>query len=128
MVTMTFDTHSLVKELTEVGMPEPQAELLAHNHARLLDRELATKDDLKQFATKDDLKQFATKDDLKRFATKEDLKRFATKDDLKQFATKDDLKNFATKQDMKDLELRLTLRVGYMLTLGFGIMAALVKL
>jgi len=56
----------------------------------------------KEMATKDDLKNFATKDDLKNFATKDDLKNFATKDDLKNFATKDDLKNFATKQDLKD--------------------------
>ena len=103
MVTMTFDTHSLVKELTEVGMPEPQAELLAHNHARLLDRELFTKDDLKQFATKEDLGGFATKEDIK------ELRR-----------------------DMKELALRLThqltQRVGYMLTLAVGVMVALVTL
>src|SRR3989344_9013598 len=54
--------------------------------ARMIERKVAKKDDLKLFATKDDLKNFATKDDLKRFATKDDLKNFATKDDL-QHAT-----------------------------------------
>lgn len=37
------------------------------NEFAAIRREMATKDDLKNFATKDDLKNFATKDDLKEF-------------------------------------------------------------
>ncbi len=43
-----------------------------------IEKNMATKDDLKDFATKDDLKDFATKDDLKDFATKYDLEDFKT--------------------------------------------------
>lgn len=78
--------------------------------------------DLKQLAKREDLRQFAIKDELrslrgelKQFATREDLKSlrnnledFAKKDDLanlrqdlKQFATKDDLKEFAKKADLE---------------------------
>ena len=68
-----------------------------------LRRDLASKDDLKNFPTKDNPQAFATKSDLEGFATKSDLKNFATKDDLKNVATKDELREL--RQDiikMKD--------------------------
>ena len=48
MATMMFDTHAFVKELTQVGMPEQQAEVLARTQATLIDEKLVTKQDLKQ--------------------------------------------------------------------------------
>ena len=48
MAAIMFDTHAFVKELTEAGMPEPQAEVLARSQAQLIDEKLATKEDLKQ--------------------------------------------------------------------------------
>ena len=48
MATMMFDTHAFVKELTQVGMPERQAEVLARTQATLIDEQLVTKQDLKQ--------------------------------------------------------------------------------
>ena len=47
MDTIVFDTHAFVKKLTDAGMPEPQAEVLARTHAKLIDEKLATKQDLK---------------------------------------------------------------------------------
>ena len=113
----------------------------------------AMKEDLKAFATKEDLKAFATKEDLKAFATKEDLKAFATKEDLKAFATKEDLKAFASKEEfratqedvkairkeMNHMETRLrlemqllgktlTVRLGGIVVLGIGALAALNQL
>lgn len=46
MSAITFDTHSFVKRLTAAGMPEPQAEVLAEEQARLIETQLATKADL----------------------------------------------------------------------------------
>ena len=46
MATLLFDTHAFVKQLTEAGMPEPQAEVLARAQAALIDERLATKEDL----------------------------------------------------------------------------------
>ena len=94
---------------------------------------LATKDDIgrlevriskleKNSATKDDLKNFAKKYNFKNFATKDDLKDFAKKDDLKNFPTKDDLKNFPTKDDFNRLDDKLDLRFNqleYMITTSF---------
>ena len=48
MSTIVFDTHAFVKELTEAGMPEAQAEMLARSQANLIDEKLATKEDLKE--------------------------------------------------------------------------------
>ena len=47
MDSIVFDTHAFVKELTDAGMPEPQAEVLARTHAKLIDEKLAAKQDLK---------------------------------------------------------------------------------
>ena len=48
MSALLFDTRALVKELTEAGMPEAQAEVLARSQATLIDEKLATKRDLKE--------------------------------------------------------------------------------
>ncbi len=74
MSTSVFDTHASVKELTQAGMPEAQAEVLARSQATLIDEKLATK------------------------------------------------------QDLKELELRLTIRLGSMMVVAIGVVAALVKL
>lgn len=55
MAAIMFDTHAFVKELTQAGMPEAQAEILARTQATLIDEKLATKQDLK--ATKEDLQR-----------------------------------------------------------------------
>ena len=78
MAAIIFDPHAFVKELTQAGMPEEQAEVLARSQAALIDEKLATK------------------------------------------------------QDLKELELRLkhdlTLRLGSMMVVAIGVVAALVKL
>ena len=75
-----------------------------------MQRNMATKEDLKRFATKEDLKRFATKEDLKRFATKEDLKRFATKEDIKDMVRKQDIEDMVRKQDIEDMVRRKDLK------------------
>ena len=48
MSALLSDTHAFVKELTEAGMPEAQAEVPARSQATLIDEKLATKQDLKE--------------------------------------------------------------------------------
>ena len=57
MDAIAFDTHRFVKRLTEAGMPEAQAEILADEQARVIDERLATKQDIEalKVATKRDL-------------------------------------------------------------------------
>ena len=107
MAAIMFDTHAFVKELTQAGMPEQQAEVLARSQATLIDEKLATKEDLKNL-------ELATKRDLKEL-------ELATKRDLKELETR-----FG--HSLKELELRLTLRLGSMMVVAIGVVAALVKL
>ncbi len=111
MAVAMFDTHVFVKELVQVGMPEEQAEVLARTHTTLIDEKLATKRGLKEL-------ELATKRDLKELET--GLKR-----DMKGMET-------GLKRDMKEMELRLkhdlTVRLGSMMVLAIGVVAALVKL
>ncbi|MFN3075691.1 MAG: hypothetical protein ABT940_02195 [Alphaproteobacteria bacterium] len=46
MSTAIFDTHAFIKRLTAVGMPEPQAEVLAEEQTRLIGDGTATKADI----------------------------------------------------------------------------------
>ena len=144
MAAIMFDTHAFVKELTEAGMPEAQAEVLARSQAVLIDEKLATKEDLKklELATKRDIKELelATKRDIKELelATKRDLKELekTVTRDIKELelTAKRDLKELekTVTRDIKELELRLmyklTLRFGSMMVVAIGVIAALVKL
>ncbi len=94
--TLAFDTHAFVKELTQAGMPEAQAEVLARSQATLIDEKLATKQDLKEIEAH--------------------LVR-----DIKELEAR-------LTRDMKELELRLTIRLGSMVVVAIGVVAALVKL
>lgn len=46
MSAIAFDTHAFVKRLTNAGMPELQAEVLAEEQSKLIETQLATKVDL----------------------------------------------------------------------------------
>ena len=111
MATIASDTHAFVKELTQAGMPEAQAEVLARSQATLIDEKLATKQDLKE------LEAHLTRD-LK------ELEARLTRD-LKELEDR-------RTRDMRELELRLkhdlTLRLGSMMVVAVGAVAALVKL
>ena len=107
MATLAFDTHAFVKELTQAGMPEAQAEVLAHSQATLIDEKLATKQDLKEL-------EILLRRDLK------ELEGRLTRD-LKELEGR-------FTYDLKELELRLTIRLGSMMVVAIGVVAALVKL
>ncbi len=48
MTTAIFDTHAFIKRLIAVGMPEPQAEILAEEQSRLIGDGTATKADISE--------------------------------------------------------------------------------
>ena len=103
---MTFDTLAFCKRLQDGGVPSDQAEA----HAR------AQADFLADYL----LSEMTTKKDLERFATKKDLERFATKEDLIELE-----KRMATKQDLELLGKTITIRLGGIVVLGIGVLAAL---
>ena len=118
MSTIPFDTHAYVKKLQAAGFTEAQAEVQAEAIAGLVNEQLATKRDLKELETvlKRDLAELET-------ALKRDLKELETalKRDLKELET-------AFKRDLKELELRLTVRLGAIVSAAVGVVAVLVKL
>ena len=66
MASIAFDTHAFVKELTEAGMPEVQAEVLARSQAKLINEQLATKQDLVELEERlrRDMKELELRHDL----------------------------------------------------------------
>ena len=147
MSTISFDTHTFVKRLTQEGMPIGQAEVLADSQARLIDDKLATKHDLNELGAglTRDLKALETKltHDIKALETKQtrDIKELETKLtlDLKELETKlsRDIKELEPRfkdmetrlsRDINKLALKLTIRLGYMLVIAIGVVATLVKL
>ncbi len=129
MVAMTFDTHAFVKELTKAGMPEEQAEVLARSQATLIDEKLATKQDLKELELR--LKRDMKELEMRLTRDMQELKR-----DMKELEAnlKRDMKELEMrlKRDMQEMELRLkhdlTVRLGSMMVVAIGVVAALVKL
>ena len=118
MSTISFDTHTFVKRLTQEGMPIGQAEVLADSQARLIDDKLATKHDLNELGAglTRDIKELETRltHDIKELETR--LTR-----DIKELETK-------LTRDINELSLRLTIRLGFMLVIAIGVVATLVKL
>ena len=129
MATLTFDTHAFVKELTQAGMPEEQAEVLARSQAMLIDEKLATKQDLKEL-------ELRLKRDIQEL--KRDIQELETRlvRDMQEMEAnlKRDMKELEMRltRDMQEMELRLkhdlTVRLGSMMVVAIGVVAALVKL
>lgn len=105
-----IDTHAVVKQLKAVGFSEEQAEVLAGQQARLLEENLATKQDVAELRR--DLAQIEAS--LKRDIA--DVRRY-----IEEVRTE-------LKRDLAEMENRLTIRLGGMLVIAVGAMAALVKL
>ncbi len=56
MVSLTFDTHKVVKDLQDAGFDEAQAEAVVNALGSAIDRDVVRTEDLKDFATKTDMK------------------------------------------------------------------------
>ena len=55
MVSVTFDTHRVVKDLQDAGFDEAQAEAVVKALGETIDRDIVKPEDLKNFATKADI-------------------------------------------------------------------------
>ena len=133
MATLIFDTHAFVKQLTEAGMPEPQAEVLARTQAALIDERLATKEDLQALESRlsSQLKELEARltnqnNELDARLTNQ------TKDlDARLTSQNKELDARLTHQ-MREMESRLkydlTVRLGSMFVVAAGLMIAALKL
>ena len=98
MSALAFDTLKFAKRLKEAGFTEQQAEALAHAGAELIEQNLATKGDIA------------------------DLKR-----DIKELEVKIEQIRSNLARDLKDLEYRMTIKLGTMMVVAVGAMAALTR-
>jgi len=117
MSSLAFDTHSLVKELTQAGMPEQQAEVLVNQQKQLLEEQLASKQDITE--VKQDIAE--VKQDIKVLDVKIESIKAELKRDITTSAT-------TLKRDIKELESKLTIKLGGTLVVGISVIAMLIKL
>ena len=142
----TFDTHAFVKRLTQVGMPEDQAEILAKGQSDLYER-LVTKEyfectlshELEKLRAelKNDIEKLRTelKHDIETVRTelKHDIE--TVKAELKyeleehKAANRQALKELelTLTHNMKEMEQKLIIKLGVLLGVSVTILAALIK-
>ncbi len=127
--------YSLYDALVSISVPSDKARAVVDAMERDMGTTLATKQDLLPLATREDL--LATKQDLLLLATRVDL--LATKQDL-MLLKQEMVSGFALQgqeiatlrsdvaRDMATLGLRMTVRLGSMLVVGFGLTIAAMRL
>ncbi len=121
MSAIAFDTLKFVKRLKEAGFTEQQAEALADAGAELIEQNLATKRDIADIQRDiADLKR-----DMKELEVglRNEIKQLELKLEQKIEQIRSDLA-----RDLKDLEYHMTIKLGTMMVVAIGAMAALVRL
>ena len=127
-----FDTYAFVKSLTEVGMPEDQAEILSKGQADLYER-LVTKEYF-EFTLNHELEKLRAelKNDIERVRAelKNDIERFRAelKNDNEKLRAELEQKFNQQEAALKEMEYKLTIKLGAMLTIGITILGALFTL
>ena len=121
---VTFDTHAFVKRLTQVGMPEDQAEILAKRQSDLYER-LVTKEYFESTLSHELEKLRAElKNDIEKL-------RAELKHELDQHkaANRQALKELelTLTHNMKELDQKLIIKLGVLLSVSVTILAALIK-
>ena len=124
MSRFAFDTHTFVKCLTRAGMDEQQAEALVECQVKLINDNLATKQDMEE--VKRDIEEIKRDIEALRLATKQDIEEIKRDIEALRLETKKDIA--ALKTDMQKMELRLTLRLGSVIIAAVGVFATLIKL
>ena len=130
MSRLAFDTHAVVKRLTQAGMDEQQAEALVECQAQLINDSLATKQDIEEVKRDIEALRLATKQDIEEVKrdieeVKLDIQEVKKDIEALRLETKKDIATLKT--DMQKMELRLTLRLGSVIVITMGVFATLVN-
>jgi len=116
--------YSLYDALVSISVPADKARAVVDAMERDMGTTLATKQDVSLLATREDL--LATKQDLKLLATKEEL--LLVKQDVAVLRREMESRFAFQDQKIDTLELRLTVKLGSMLIVGFGLTIAAMRL
>ncbi len=117
MVSVTFDTLKFANRLKAAGVPDKQAEAEAEALAEVMEinlRDLATKEDLERFKT-----------DIQR-----DLRELEQRMIGLEQRMEDRLQELEQRMEgrLRELEQRMTIKLGALMAVAVGVVAALVKL
>ncbi len=127
MHAAAFDTYAYayVKKLKDVGVPEDQAAVQVEALTALIADRMASRSDLAdvEIALKRDIKELET-------ALKRDIKELDVKLEtrIKELEAKVEIRFKELEAQIKELEMRLTIRLGTIMVVGLGVLAALVKI
>ncbi len=117
-----FDTHTVIKQLIDAGMPEAQAEIIIVTQARLIDDRLATKQDLELVQHAIETRQLATEKEIESLRAEMKKDSESLRADIKKDSE-------SLRAEMKtDIQLRLsqhTVHVGAMLVATIGVLGSL---
>ena len=124
----TFDTHAFVKRLTQAGMPEDQAEVLANGQADLYER-LVTKAHF-EFTLTHELEKLRAelKHDIDRVQANLEQVKAELKNDIAKVQANLEITRTELKRDIKEMEQKLTIKLGVLLVIGVTVMTVLDKL
>lgn len=127
---VTFDTLAYAKRLRGAGLTEEQASVHAEALATALGEILVTKQDLRDLATKDDLHrlELATKEEFASVRQEMSAGFTSAGHDLGKRVEELRADSAAIRQDMRALELRITMRMGALISIAVGALAAILKM
>ena len=154
---IAFDTHSFVKRLKSVGFTEEQSEVFAEEQARIIDERLAAKQDTKEIDVKIESVRSELKRDIKELDAKIESVRMELKRDMKELEyravilvsanrfgswihliynllEKLEISGFPAEMPVTmaetriTAEYRMTMKLGTLMVVAVGAVAALVKL
>jgi hypothetical protein len=130
------DTFMYFKKLEAAGFTRKQAEAQIEMVTDFSKKELATREDMKDLSTNlhQDMVEFKAdiRQDMAKFKTeiREEMAAFKTEVRREIADLRQEMKDLATqlRHEMSRMEDRLTIRLGGMMIVGFGALAALIKL
>ena len=132
---MNFDALKHVETLKKAGVPDDQATAQVRVLNEIIDSNLATKRDWKEMeqATRRDIKELEHKMKETEQATRRDIKELEHKMKETEQATRRDIKELEHKikeleHKMKEMEQRIIIKLGSLLTTGLVAIVALSKL
>ncbi len=139
MPAVAFDTHAYIKKLRDAGVPEAQAEIQIEAIVEVLEKRMATKEDLELHKVEiqrdikgleRDIKELGTKleRDVKELDAKLERAVAELKRDIKELDVKLETRLKELEMGFKELEMRLLIRLGGLLVVGIGAIATLIKL
>ncbi|GAB6068446.1 hypothetical protein JCM13664_17660 [Methylothermus subterraneus] len=135
MSAVAFDTLKFAKRLKEAGFSEQQAEALAEAEAELFEAHLASKQDILNLErqiedTRAELKRDLAEVHRRIEEVRAELKRDIAETHRRIEEVRAELKHDIAelRRDLKDLEYRMVIKLGSLLVVAVGVVAALVKL